>query len=1131
MNTLRKLLHHCILLLAALAVAGCSDDMEIDQNGIPRGMANLDVQLTFDQETASLSTRAIQGGDEGRLIEDIRDLYMAVYNVDTKVMKLHHVYKDGQALSDPDITNVKYEKTDNRPDYGDGSDKQQDDATGRITYNFKLASGRYNIYAIANVDGSLLEGKTSPEQLKAIDFEWNTGNTALNNQMFGVFTINSINPNADDKNPLTVNPGTAKLYCGVKRLASKVTIAFDGRDLFDNVQIYITDVAIRDIPKRCTLGEGNRAGAKELDEDGKPYHTNDDLLAIKRGRYGFEDGVLGIGQRITVQTLPEDETEILPGRYIHINNSNSSYLGFHDKGGEVVSDSTKAHANDAVALFFYENNQGTGKSKKQSQDGINIDFPNDSIEEVNNQPSGWKDQKPFGTYVEVKGYYRNINSNNNVGHGPIIYRFMLGQDADRDYNAKRNTHYKLTLRFKGNGNDADWHIEYKEKPGIYVTSPQYISYLYNKKMMASIKIIGELKEGTKLKAEIVGNPDDAKAMGLTNATGTYWRPWGDGSEDFPIPVGGHADGNTSIPDPNYDNPSTYAYYNGEIENDGAWNSFLSLRQTNIVTIDQPAEGQAMEDGTISKDDAQTGVHHNELFYTKENKGNREYEIAPGPHEDAKDGSYFVEAIRAEGNSATEQIFHVPLYTRAKVLNTRTGYSGNNPYVAYPRKARVHITAELENGTPIETYLDIIQVRRIVNPKAVWRREGNQTPFHVTLLRLPKDDEHTDFEEFDSDGGWCADVVSGDDGNIITLTSTQKGSGENSSLQEGLTHIEGLSEHPIDFYINFTGKKGHAGIRIRYHNYTCEHDIYCAVGDDPVQLNTNTSIWWETRNVYRFDTQGNPVLTETPMEEGSLFRRGNPAAILAINNIDLREPLESFSVLEKGSTSVTNKSWTDLKPELSRMADWDIPDNDKNGKHIATIQDFFTLLPSTNDDELTFPIKQAYGVLYGDAATEVQHTQEGSYRYMRDGDQRRGMRGCIVYNVNTLKHIFLPIGNAGFGHRKNEGGWQNHDLNGTLRYATRSSYFSRNSSSLIKYQPLFEDLFRRPGAIYWCKENKYKDPDNKTSSAFDINYFSFSFKGYNGNATRSIDGENYNDPDPSIVDAAFVRTVYTTDPTK
>ena len=33
------------------------------------------------------------------------------------------------------------------------------------------------------------------------------------------------------------------------------------------------------------------------------------------------------------------------------------------------------------------------------------------------------------------------------------------RDVTTDYNATRNTHYKLTLKFKGYGNDADWHIE------------------------------------------------------------------------------------------------------------------------------------------------------------------------------------------------------------------------------------------------------------------------------------------------------------------------------------------------------------------------------------------------------------------------------------------------------------------------------------------------------------------------------------------------------------------------------------------------------------------------------------------------------------------------------------------------
>ena len=69
---------------------------------------------------------------------------------------------------------------------------------------------------------------------------------------------------------------------------------------------------------------------------------------------------------------------------------------------------------------------------------------------------------------------------------------MLGKDEKTDYNAERNHHYKLTLKFKNYANDADWHIEYEHKRGILVASPQFISYLYNKKMMVSVKVAGKI---------------------------------------------------------------------------------------------------------------------------------------------------------------------------------------------------------------------------------------------------------------------------------------------------------------------------------------------------------------------------------------------------------------------------------------------------------------------------------------------------------------------------------------------------------------------------------------------------------------------------------------------------------------
>ena len=58
-----------------------------------------------------------------------------------------------------------------------------------------------------------------------------------------------------------------------------------------------------------------------------------------------------------------------------------------------------------------------------------------------------KDDKPYGTYVEVDAYYISINSEK-LGNGPIKYRFMLGQDIYKDYNAKRNCHYKANAEIQ-----------------------------------------------------------------------------------------------------------------------------------------------------------------------------------------------------------------------------------------------------------------------------------------------------------------------------------------------------------------------------------------------------------------------------------------------------------------------------------------------------------------------------------------------------------------------------------------------------------------------------------------------------------------------------------------------------------
>lgn len=1092
MNTVKSLFFAFVALLAVLL--SCQDDLGIEAGRYAEGEAQLSVEVSFDQEQVSLSTRA-SGGDRGDLIQDMNPLYMVVYKEDGNLYDIYPVWGDG-ITAHQDISGVEHELADNRLEQEKAPDGGlQDTQTGKVTYTMKLKSGKYYIYAVANVADLPMLDISTRDKLKALEFVWDEKTTSNNSQMFGIFTENP-DRSAKDDVPLVVSAGIAKLHCWARRLASKVTVAFDGSGLYDNVQIFITDIAVKDIPRKCALGLRNTPG-KGLDGNS---------VEVRRNRHDagkYPNGVIEKGKHIHIQSLPGDVSDIQPDKYLHVCNVQHPYLGIGNDGGSIE----KAHAHNSASLFFYENIQGQGKSKKQSQNGITIDYPNDSIDIVN---SGWKDEKPFGTYVEVKGYYRCISQNNQMGSGSITFRYMLGQKSEQDtsYSALRNTHYKLTLKFKGYGNDADWHIDYEEKPGIYVTSPQYISYLYNKMMMSSVKIVGKMKEGSKLKVQILETKTQED---------TYWRPWGDGTEAFPLPE---------------DESKNKIYWNNDVaekivhsavEDDGPWNSFLSLKQSRVITI---------KDLDSNDKDAASGVAYIHKYYNKHGEGNRDYEIVPGTYDNDDGSTYRVTA----SSNGMEHIFYIPLFTRPKVLCTRTGYVGNNPFVAYPRRARLKITAEIWNEDKKdfetqETQLEIIQVRRIINPKGIWRKAGSRNTFHVELLHLPEDNDTASFVSFKSQGGWSAEIVSGGD-NIILLSSVPEGSGVGNTPQKWVRRIEGLSEHPVKFDINFLGEEtGHAVVRVRYHNYTCEHDIFCSVGDKPVKLRSSSKpdkpdLWWHTRNVYCFDAAGVPVYTKSPMEAGSLFRRGNNTAILDKNDRDrygfaVDPKGGNFMVLKEGGTTESDATWDGCKPIIEKFGTWSIPSN-PYGEHIATGEDCYTLIPEVGEED-TFEIKQAYGILYGDGASGPQKEQASAYRVWSDRDEidtDHGMRGCFVYNKNNGKHIFLPIGALGYGHRKHSGGWRNYDNPGTLRYAGRSDRFDVYNRADLKYQPLFYDLYRRPGAIYWCG-TRVPGGTAKSSCAFDINFFTMSFNGYGNDAATDDGGADSH--------ACFIRTVYTSEP--
>lgn len=1029
---MKHFVRHIILFLMIATVTSCYDEF-MKQEIIGEGKASISATLDFKPMSSALSrTRAA-----GDALKDISSLHVLLYDKDKNLIEKWKI--DGYTVSD-----------ENRNDSDAENGNSAETSTKRATFKLpeEIGFGKYYMYAVANIPDLLTNSAYSEaiktvDGLKGIPLTWDSENVAKNGQMIGFFTKSSAPALSADDESLIVNEKSVKLHAWLRRAASKVTVAFDGSNLKEGVFIYIQSVQIKDIPSQCYLGKDNNVGREgyTLDMPGSgPDMSDGETITYHEGDMAedFEYGEGCADHRVTV---------------------GSPHFGSHDE--------------TAPALYFYENMQGAGVTmpdKRQDADNNGIlDFPGlpNKPEDPNKE---WnyrlKDAVPYGTYIEVHAHYISNNSER-LGNGHIIYRFMLGQNETNDYNAKRNCHYKLTLKFKNFANEADWHIEYEEpEPGVMTPEPYYISYLYNHSMMYPIKVNTGGRKIEYIKAEILEN---------------NWAPY---------------------------NASSDIYYTGAPNGVAApWNGFLSLHKTTETVLYENRIGS------------------NEQYYNKVPKrGEREYKdfVLPGgitskeftTENSEPDDKYRVEKHPTEANTYN---IYIPMYTRAKQMISTTGYTGNNPYVAYQRKARVKITTKLEGLDKIfENEVPIYQVRRVVNPKGIYRSLKNNKSFHVVLKRLPGEDQQM-FKTFQSEGPWKAYVVKETNGKGITLSVTDPNTTELKDDPEYGKAIYGKTGSVIDFNVNFEqssdnpSENRYAIIRVEYHNYTCQHLIFVRQGDKPDDLVTGGVKW------YAMNMKTTSELASNPLDEGSLFKFGKwNHPIDALSNKNPREPWINvtpgdFKIYpEDGFTNAATgdkMAWTDI-----------IHSNTTDGfgnpqmanARVATGADFWELRKYSY-------IEQGYGVLYGDDATETADDIVEVYGYNYEHNKSgRGMRGCFAYNSETGKNLFFPIGASGYGHRKQsyKATWGDPEtIDGVLRYAAGRTQLYPSPVE----RPLFYDLYKRPGGIYWLNAEipqNYFTPTDGVSLGWDINYFSFDFNFISkGNLIRS-EGS----------DACFVRCV-------
>lgn len=1017
-----RLIKYILIFTLASAVASCTDEILLDNQGIVEGDATVSSTIIFkDLAKSSL------GGSRsaGNAVKQISNLCVLVYSADGSELK-HHYYADAENGSHNfDSFSIDKEGNSGRPDGDNGTSAEGTTPSARLT--FKIPNGKYQMFAVANMgditrDPDLGEQCKTVDGLKSIRLNWiDKGEGDLyaidsntNNQMLGYFTKD----NTADRNftaPAVAVVGNTQLHCWLRRAASKVTVAFDGSRLVNGVRIYLKSVEIKDIPISCPLGKKN---------------------------------------------TPDADDQVKQGEIIYYPNASADATNYEEwpviNLGHPKYPAENPHGETVPALFFYENMQGNEtdnpdiKDKRQDHDKDgSLDAPG-----LPGDP-GYiaKDDVKYGSYIEVHAHY-DARYSDRPSNGDIIYRFMLGKDVIKDYDADRNHHFKLTLCFNGYANDVDWHIEYEEEVDLIAPDPYYISYLYDQEAVLPIRLKGTDFSNVYLKAEIIEN---------------NWHPDTD------------------------DN----VYWKGTVHNDGPWHGFLSLTDTKEKIIG---------DGLHHTNDALWNKNeYNKVLATidgdPQSRGVRIYRnLSKGEYPNDEVGGYTVD------QNDKGIVVNVPFYSRAKQMVPTSGYTGNNPYEAYRRSAKVKLTlydnttnkpVTGDDGSEKSQTVTIYQVRRCVNPKGVWRSWNNSESFHVQM-KILESEYATSFTGYESDGPWRAKVETDPTG----LISLRPSNGEN--FKNGW--LQGKDFTMMDFHIDFNGtctskeEVRCAIVLVEYNNYTCKHRILVRQGYAPIALN-DANIKWHTCNMYSATEE-----TLSPLEEGSMFRFGNwNDAILASNNktYGFQAPVGDNTLALAGGndkkwSDITSQESTDINTPVS-FADTKVKNvigydnNTETNVRVATIEDYENLRDATNREF-------AYGVLYGDGATETMESIEDVYEYYRieNGgrgypESNRGMRGCFVFNTENGNNLFFPIGATGHGQRRTEHAWYGETQLGAgrLQYAWRNEEYKKKDE--LGYRPLFLDVYRRPGAIYWVRTIP-TNPTNKNKKYcfLDINYFTFDF---------------------------------------
>lgn len=1095
MSRISTYIIYIVTLLSAMILTSCEDDFGNEFAPIPEGETQVNFELGFPQyEGADLSSRAA-----GDAIDKIETVWIVAFDPDGNFVGAYEI---------KDFTQKETEK--DQPTYG--KDDKGTIPTAHVEFKKTFPNGRYRMFAVVNVNlGDYSEEYYNRiEALRQFPLIWVDGengdesdqsNVSKNNQMFGFFVNGDAETKRDgsQENVISIggSNGITSLHAWVKRAASKVTIAFDTNDLRENIFIYLKSVSIVDVPRFCYLADPNKPGTDEYNEALQEYNST----------FRATLGTFANTQTIYFKGAESKHTGIVDYQKWPMISRGDSIFGLYSDDHERVHNMgneeriKREHQRAARALYFYENIQpdgtpGTESEKSQVVEGDTDpslpSFPN------GNHPDNdaWKDARPHGTYIEVQAYYENINSDH-PSKGDITYRFMLGKDTKINYSAERNHHYMLTMKFVGNANDIDFHIDYDEenKPGMYAPDVM-MPYYYNEYSYAIVRatpVPGY--ELTKMESYIMDNEWRPITLGAGDDVSdlyntTTWKLQVDGS----FTVGGNNHyANSSYPK---DFPDLPGATGKDIAANNCEFGYLSLYKIARATVQTGGgssnpkvgvegcrrayynfEGKSI---SLGKRIFDTGIPTQDGTITTEDKTYGTYSITRSRYKRDINGSA----------DAVDYICKFPLYTRSKTIGTWEVYTGANPYYTNSRYARVRYIAHYKRTKGTETYTDttdcnVYQTRRLDNPRAIYRSHDSTEPFLVTLMRQDnRDNQNPTFSPVESRGPWTAEILVDPTGLVRLSANGQVTTGQGGK-------ITGKTNSYIEFTYTPQGTTTEdnsrcAIIMLHYHNNTCTHPILVRQGYAPMKLVDNGPTW------STFNAHDSYTLAKSPLSIGCLARRYSglsyPIQEISEGNfgygkapgVDAKFP--TFNVNSREWEYVNG--WRDIPAYVNdkgkQDAFTDLAFTDRYGNNreyrLLLCDELPTMGISITGYDLDTKINYGFGIVYADGAKSTLATPDAvkfTDPYNTVTTSEKGAIGVVAYNIETGANLFFPFGITGHGRRKSKQ-FLSLDPSTSIQAYGINRYGSidvkLDQREFDNYRPLAWNLPEQMGATYWINND-------------------------------------------------------------